>query len=187
MARSAGLSTLRGMLHPGGVAILWARMHPMLILKLMFVLALANGAPVIGKKILKNRFTYPLDGGLRLPDGQPLFGASKTLRGILLSLIVTAGLAPLFGVSSRIGLVAAAAAMTGDLFSSFVKRRMKLPPSSQALGLDQIPESLFPLIAVKHASGLSIADIAIGVAIFFIGELLLSRLLFKFKLRDRPY
>ena len=162
-------------------------MHPLLIVKVLILLALANGAPVIGKKILKNRFAYPLDGGLRLADGQPLFGASKTLRGILLSLIVTSGLAPLFGVSWRIGLVAAAAAMTGDLLSSFIKRRIKLPPSSQALGLDQIPESLFPLIACAGPMKLSIADIAIGVAIFFIGELLLSRLLFKFKLRDRPY
>ncbi len=162
-------------------------MHPVLILKLMFLLALANGAPVIGKKIFGNRFVYPLDGGRRWVDGQPLFGASKTLRGILLSLIVTSALAPLFGVTWRIGMVAAAAAMTGDLVSSFIKRRMKLPPSSQALGLDQIPESLFPLITCAHPLGLSIADIAIGVAIFFIGELLLSRLLFKFKLRDRPY
>ena len=162
-------------------------MHPLLILKMMILLALANGAPVIGKKILNIRFAYPLDCGLRLADGQPLFGASKTLRGILLSLFVTAVLAPLLGVSWRIGMVAAAAAMIGDLFSSFVKRRMKLPPSSQALGLDQIPESLFPLIACAHPLGLSIADIAIGVAVFFIGELLLSRLLFKFKLRDRPY
>ena len=162
-------------------------MHPVLILKMLILLALANGAPVIGKKILHNRFAYPLDCGLRLADGQPLFGKSKTLRGILLSLSVTSIFAPLLGVSWRVGLIAAGAAMTGDLLSSFIKRRMKLPPSSQALGLDQIPESLFPLMACAHPLGLSLADIAAGVAIFFVGELLLSRLLFKFKLRDRPY
>jgi hypothetical protein len=30
-------------------------------------------------------------------------------------------------------------------------------------------------------------DIVVGVAIFFIGELVLSRILFRFKLRDTPY
>jgi len=162
-------------------------MHPMMIVKALILATLANGAPVIGKKIMKNRFAVPLDGGLLLTDGQPLFGASKTLRGIVLSLTVTAALAPLLGVSWRTGVLAAAAAMIGDLFSSFVKRRMKLKPSSQALGLDQIPEALLPMIACAGPLTLSIADLAVGVALFFFGELLLSRLLFKVKLRDRPY
>ena len=77
--------------------------------------------------------------------------------------------------------------MVGDLFSSFVKRRLKLPPSSQALGLDQIPESLLPLLACRDALSLTVAGIAIGVGIFFAGELVLSRLLFRVHLRDEPY
>ena len=39
-----------------------------------------------------------------------------------------------------IGLLVAATAMAGDLLSSFLKRRLALAPSSQAIGLDQIPE-----------------------------------------------
>ncbi len=159
----------------------------MIIVKVLILASLANGAPVIGKKILKHRFSFPLDGGFHLGDGQPLFGASKTLRGILLSLTVTSALAPMLEVSWRIGIMAAAAAMIGDLFYSFVKRRMRLRPSSQALGLDQIPESLLPMIVCAGPLGLSIADMAVGVALFFFGELLASRLLFKVKLRDRPY
>jgi CDP-2,3-bis-(O-geranylgeranyl)-sn-glycerol synthase len=31
------------------------------------------------------------------------------------------------------------------------------------------------------------ADIALGMVIFFIGELILSRLLYHVNLRDRPY
>lgn len=159
----------------------------MIIVKVLILASLANGAPVIGKKILKHRFSFPLDGGFHLGDGQPLFGASKTLRGILLSLTVTSALAPMLEVSWRIGIMAAAAAMIGDLFSSFVKRRMRLQPSSQALGLDQIPESLLPMLVCAGPLGLSIVDMAVGVALFFFGELLASRLLFKVKLRDRPY
>ena len=34
---------------------------------------------------------------------------------------------------------------------------------------------------------LTIADVAIGVALFFIGELAVSRVLYAFDLRDPPY
>jgi CDP-2,3-bis-(O-geranylgeranyl)-sn-glycerol synthase len=77
--------------------------------------------------------------------------------------------------------------MAGDLFSSFLKRRLNFPPSRQALGLDQVPESLFPMLACRGALSLTIADIALGVGIFFIAELILSRLLYQVHVRDEPY
>jgi hypothetical protein len=57
--------------------------------------------------------------------------------------------------------------MAGDLFSSFLKRRLNLPPSSPALGLDQVPESLFPLLACRYSLPLTPIDIVFGVGIFF--------------------
>ena len=116
-----------------------------------------------------------------------MFGASKTLRGIGASVAVAAALAPLIGLSPGIGATAAASAMLGDLFSSFVKRRMNRPPSSQALGLDQVPESLLPSLVCRKALDLTAADIVVVVVIFFVGELLISRLLYKLHIRDRPY
>jgi hypothetical protein len=77
--------------------------------------------------------------------------------------------------------------MAGDLLSSFLKRRLGLAPSSRATGLDQIPESLFPLLACRSALALTAMDIATGCVIFFVGELLLSHLFFRLGLRDRPY
>ena len=77
--------------------------------------------------------------------------------------------------------------MSGDLFSSFLKRRLRLTASSRAIGLDQIPESLFPLLACRSAFSLSVLDIAVAVFTFFVGEVLISRVLYKFHLRDRPY
>jgi CDP-2,3-bis-(O-geranylgeranyl)-sn-glycerol synthase len=77
--------------------------------------------------------------------------------------------------------------MVGDLLSSFLKRRLHLASSSKATGLDQIPESLFPLLACRSALSLTTLDIAVGCAIFFAGEILLSRLFFWLRLRDRPY
>jgi hypothetical protein len=162
-------------------------MHPVAVLKILALVALANSAPVIAKKIFGNRFAWPLDGGLKLRDGRPLFGASKTIRGLVLAVLVTSAAAPLVGLEWETGAAIGTAAMAGDLLSSFAKRRMKLPPSSQAVGLDQIPESLFPLLACAKALALSGADIAAGVLVFFIGELLLSRLLYRLRLRDRPY
>jgi hypothetical protein len=162
-------------------------MHPLLILQLMILLTLANGTPVVARKIFGRRFAWPLDAGIKFLDGRPLLGASKTIRGIALSLLVSAAGAPLIGLDARIGAVVAGAAMAGDLLSSFVKRRLDLPPSSRATGLDQIPESLLPLLACRGALSLSAADIAAGVAVFFVGEVILSRLLYRLRLRERPY
>ena len=157
------------------------------VLKLLVLLTLANGTPIVTKKILGPRFSYPLDGGIKLGDGRPLFGSSKTIRGILVSIVVTTAAAPLLGLSLGVGATVAAAAMAGDLFSSFTKRRLNFPSSSQALGLDQIPESLLPMLACANALSLTATDIVLGVAIFFVGELILSRLLYWLRLRDRPY
>jgi CDP-diglyceride synthetase len=162
-------------------------MHSLLILQLLLLLMVANGTPVIAKKLLGSRFAYPLDGGAGFVDGHPLFGASKTIRGILLSIMVTSAAAAVIGLDWTTGLLVGSTAMAGDLFSSFIKRRLNLPASSRAVGLDQIPESLFPLLACRGVFPLTLADIAATVAIFFVGEVLLSRVLYKLRVRDRPY
>ena len=157
------------------------------IARLAILLAVANGAPVIASRIFGHRFSYPLDDGVEFFDGKPLFGKSKTVRGIVVSILFSAMVAPLLGLGWKIGVAVGGAAMAGDLVSSFVKRRLNLTPSSRATGLDQIPESLFPLLACRGALSLSILDIGIGVAIFFVGEVVLSLLLYKVHIRDRPY
>jgi hypothetical protein len=162
-------------------------MQPFVILRLMVLLTLANGTPVLVKKLFGNRFSRPLDGGIGFIDGRPLLGASKTIRGVLLAILVTSAGALLIGVGLKIGTLVGGIAMAGDVFSSFLKRRIDLPPSSRAIGLDQVPESLFPLLACREALSLTALDIASTVAVFFAGELLLSRLLYRVHLRDQPY
>ena len=157
------------------------------ILQLLILIALANGTPIVAKKIFGPRFSFPLDAGTIFLDGRPLFGPSKTIRGILISVLITTASAPLIGLDLTIGAIVGGAAMAGDLLSSFVKRRLNSPPSSQALGLDQVPESLFPMLACRDAFSLTIADIALGVGMFFISALILSRFLFRARLRDEPY
>jgi len=162
-------------------------MHILPILQMMVLLTLANGAPVVAKKICGSRFSLPLDFGLTFFDGRPVFGSSKTIRGIVVSIIAAIAGAPLIGLNPTIGVMAAGAAMAGDLFSSFLKRRLNLPPSNQALGIDQVPESLLPMLVCRAALQLTAVDIVLGVAIFFASELVLSRLLFRAHLRDEPY
>ncbi|MGH6875742.1 MAG: CDP-archaeol synthase [Rhizomicrobium sp.] len=162
-------------------------MNPALDWKLLFVLIVANGAPVIAKAILGRRYSIPLDGGRNFPDGQRFLGDAKTVRGILVSIAAAAAAARIVGLAWIIGALIAAAAMLGDVISSFTKRRLGMPASSMAIGLDQVPESLLPLLASLFVLRLTVADIAAIVASFVIVELLLSRLLHRLRLRDRPY
>jgi hypothetical protein len=160
-------------------------MHTWPLLQSVLLLTLANGTPVVAKKILRARLAFPLDAGALFFDGQPLLGPSKTIRGAVISVVTTAVVAPRLSLAAG-GLVATLA-MIGDLFSSFVKRRLKFASSSQAIGLDQVPESLLPLLVCKETLSLTSIDVAIGVGIFFLGELILSRLLYDLRLRDEPY
>ena len=162
-------------------------MQYLAVLQLLILLALANGSPVVAKRIFGNYCSWPVDGNIKFVDGRPIFGASKTVRGILVSIFITSTCAPLLGLTLKLGLVVATTAMAGDLLSSFLKRRLGLQSSSKAMGLDQIPESLLPLLACRQALSLSLLDVVVGTTIFFIGEVLLSRLLFRLHVRDRPY
>ncbi|PWB95672.1 CDP-archaeol synthase [Methylosinus sporium] len=162
-------------------------MDGVLILRLLFLLIVANGAPVLGKRLLGAAFARPIDRGARFFDGRPLLGAAKTWRGVALALVATAVCAPLVGLPAGLGARLAAFAMAGDLLSSFVKRRLGLPASSRAPGLDQIPEALLPLLAIAAPAGLGAAEIAIVTGLFFFGSQALSRLMFDLRVRERPF
>jgi hypothetical protein len=162
-------------------------MHALLVLRLLVLLTLANGAPLAARTLLGERWSAPIDGNRPFVDGRPIFGRSKTIRGAAFAILAASAGAPLVGFDWRIGTLVGGLAMAGDLVSSFCKRRLGLPPSSPALGLDQIPEALFPLLACRAPLALAACDIALGVGIFFVGEVLASRLLYAVRLRDRPY
>src|SRR5262249_58539326 len=68
---------------------------------------------------------------------------------LVLAVLLTSAVAPLVGLPAAIGAIVGGSAMAGDLLSSFVKRRLALVPSSKATGLDQVPESLLPLLACQ--------------------------------------
>ena len=71
----------------------------------------------------------------------------RRCAGSLCALMVTTAVAPVVGLAWQIGLLVGGLAMVGDLFSSFLKRRLGRSSSTPLVGIDQIPESLFPLLA----------------------------------------
>jgi CDP-2,3-bis-(O-geranylgeranyl)-sn-glycerol synthase len=149
--------------------------------------AVANTAPLLAKRLFGHLWAYPLDCNVAFLDGRPLFGKSKTMRGLVASLAATVATAPIVGLTWTTGLLVGGTAMAGDLFSSFLKRRLNLPPSSKATGLDQLPESLIPLLACRAVVDVSAIDIVVAASVFFVGEVVFARLFYALKLRDRPY
>ena len=162
-------------------------MHTALLLRLLILLVVANGAAVAAKNLFGGTFARPLDGGAVFIDGQPILGPAKTIRGVVASVLVTSLCAALMGLGWKLGALIATFAMVGDLFSSFVKRRLHLASSSMAIGFDHIPEFLLPLLASRLLLPTSMLDIVAGVTIFVVGAVILSPLLFKLNLRDQPH
>jgi CDP-2,3-bis-(O-geranylgeranyl)-sn-glycerol synthase len=147
-----------------------------LILSLLVLVLLANAAPVAARLVLGHRLERPVDGGRRLRDGRPLFGASKTWRGMVAALLATAAAAELMGLAWPIGALIGAAAMLGDLLSSFTKRRLDRPEHANVPLLDELPEALLPVAAVAVPLGLGWLDAAMVVAGFVAFHVLLDPL-----------
>jgi CDP-2,3-bis-(O-geranylgeranyl)-sn-glycerol synthase len=95
----------------------------------------------------------PIDGGKLFRDGRPIFGSGKTIRGFVAGLIagsfvgvlqvVVAGQACTYVL---LGLLLALGALTGDLFGSFIKRRLNIPRGGAAPVLDQLGFVVFALL-----------------------------------------
>ena len=156
-------------------------------LALLLMLIAANGAPILGDDLWGRRWAWPLDGGLTLSDGRRLLGASASVRGVLLAIVASACLAAMLGHSLGTGALIGLMAMVGDALSSFIKRRLALEPGEMAFGLDQIPESLLPLLAVASQYDLGWVDIVVLVLAFTLFHVLISRVLYWFHLRKNPH
>lgn len=151
-------------------------MHPhwLLIVSILGLILFANGLPaLLGWLLGPGR---PLDYGKRLRDGRPLFGDTKTLRGVLASLLLTPMAAAALGLPWCIGLLVALGAMLGDLLASFTKRRLGYPSSTSAPLLDTVPESLTPVLFIMGQLGLDWLDLTLLILAFGVLDLVLTPL-----------
>jgi len=151
----------------------------------------ANGTPVIfgGGK--------PIDLGKKLPDGKPIFGSHKTIRGFILGLAVGTlvgwaqeALAPKVGLpqgNTSLGFVLSLGAMIGDLFGSFLKRRLNLKPGAPLPVLDQID---FVLVALLFGSLIEPPTLTAALIIILITgpiHLLLNLAAYLVRLKKTPW
>ncbi|MDO6441291.1 CDP-archaeol synthase [Marinobacter sp. 2_MG-2023] len=156
-------------------------------LKLFVMLVLANGAPVIAAKILRRRWSAPVDAGLNWFDGRPLLGKSKTWRGIVFGALSCALFALVTGQGFLFGLLFGLLALTGDLCSSFIKRRLGLVSSERMPWLDQVPEAAVPLL-LAMGWGLIGAWAALVIVVFFtLSNMWISPLLYRLGIRRHPH
>lgn len=106
----------------------------------------ANAAPVIAGG------GPPIDCGKKLPDGYRILGGGKTIRGFLFGLLagLLIGTIQFLGWSVAnwwlISILLSLGALLGDLFGSFIKRRVGLPRGTSAPGLDQLGFVAFALL-----------------------------------------
>lgn len=156
-------------------------------LTLLILLLVANGSPVVARAICGRRCNAPLDRGRSLGDGRRLLGASKTYLGVSVAVLSSSALAPVLGLDWYVGTLIGIGSMLGDALSSFIKRRRNLPPGARATGLDQIPESLLPMLACKPLLGLAWWQVALLTLLFMLANLGISRLTASIGLRHHPH
>jgi hypothetical protein len=121
-----------------------AGMHPRAILPSMALSTIANGTALNAEKIFSCHFARPRTLA---------FGSSISGRSLV-------------GGRSLDRQKPSSESYGGDLFPGFLKHHLNLLPSSQALGLDQVPESLFALLACRYSLSLTAIDIVVGIGIF---------------------
>ncbi|WP_369613788.1 CDP-archaeol synthase [Marichromatium sp. PS1] len=146
-------------------------------LSILVLVSWANGAPVMARLVFGRRGCRALDGGARWRDGRALLGPSKTWRGVGTALASTPVVAWTLGVSPLLGLGVAAAAMTGDLATSFLKRRLGDRSSAARPGLDQFAEALLPALLAVAVLGGGWTTVAAVVAGFTLIDLALTPLI----------
>ena len=151
-------------------------MRTWLVTEVILLLIVANAAPVIASLLLGRHGNRPLDGNRLLADGHPMLGPSKTIRGVIAAVLFTALAAPLFDLSWLQGAGFGLLAMLGDIGSSFTKRRLGLSSGRSAPLLDQLPETLLPLLGIQPVLGLTALEMLAVVAVFILIDLLLSGL-----------
>lgn len=150
----------------------------MLILTLALLLLIANGAPLLaGHWLHSKRLQSPIDGGYCCHDGKRLLGPSKTWLGLLASVLATLGAASLLQFPLFAALLLALLAMLGDIISSFSKRRLGYRSGLTVPGLDQLPESLLPMLGMALVLPLTVQQILLPVLLFILVHIVLTECL----------
>ena len=159
----------------------------LIFLELFVMLVLANGAPVVAAGLLNGLWSAPVDGGRSWRDGRPILGKSKTWRGVVSGALACGLFSLITGLGFVFGVVFGVLGLVGDMLSSFIKRRLALASSARAVGLDQIPEALLPMLLAMWWLPVS-GWVVIGVVVLFtLSNIVASPLLYRMGIRRHPH
>ena len=148
----------------------------LLNLPALLLLVAVNSSPVVIAWLLRDRYSWPIDLNVYWSDHRPIFGAHKTWRGLIVAVLVGAGVGSALSIGWHVGSIFAMLALAGDLLSSFVKRRLGQPNGGRVPLIDQLPEALLPMIGLRSPLGLNTVSLFGTAAVFTVLDLIFSRL-----------
>jgi RimJ/RimL family protein N-acetyltransferase len=140
------------------------------------LLVAANATPVLVARLLGKRLGTPLDAAFGRSASAPLFGAHKTWRGLVAGILACALLGAWLPCGAWVGAGFGALALAGDLASSYVKRRQGRRPGQEVPLLDQLPESLLPLLLFGGRLGLTGLEVIGTATLFTVLDMATARL-----------
>jgi predicted MPP superfamily phosphohydrolase len=124
-------------------------------LKILLIIILANGAPPVLAAFYPQACRRKVDGGRKLPGGRTLFGGHKSWGGLIGGIAAGSLCGYLIGISLVMSFSVAALSMLGDLFTSFLKRRIRIEEGESVYLFDQVFEGAFPLLLCKWVYALN--------------------------------
>jgi len=175
------------------------RMLEKILSALLYILPVyvANATPVPFSRMLKK--TTPIDGRRYAWDGRRLLGDGKTWEGLFSGIAGGTLIGTILYLAGNLGgfrsisepIILSMGAMIGDIFGSFLKRRIGLKRGELAPGLDQLGFLIIALIISAAIYGVpswfnpvTLACILVITAILHLSTNFIAYLL---KLKDRPY
>lgn len=141
------------------------------IIMLYLPAMVANAIPLICRRYVF-RNPHPIDFKKNFYDGRRLFGDNKSIEGFIVGVIAGALIGLAYGSYTRsqlsewvsYGFLSGVGAMCGDLFNSFVKRRIGMKPGQPFIPFDQISFIIGASILIKVAR----VDLAINQELSFV-------------------
>jgi len=138
----------------------------------------------------------PIDLGKNFFDGKRIFGDHKTIRGLISGilfgiltgiLLFLMGLESDFYISLNRAFLLSIGTHIGDLFGSFIKRRIDLEPGAGAPILDQLGFLIFALLLTYPVYPLDMGSIIFLVILTLILHPLTNFIAYILKLKEKPY
>jgi len=180
----------------GEVNLLFALIYPLIFFSPAYV---ANSSPLFISSIIRN--LHPLDFGKIFIDGNRILGDGKTIEGtsfgLLLGLIYFCilklvndflGITYLYyGYLDGIPIVVGA--LLGDIFGSFLKRRLNIKQGEMLPIFDQLGFLVFALFiySIFFDIPLSLDAIIYVLFVTFFTHILTNLGAYIFNIKDKPY